>query len=365
MEKAARHRAGLVPPRPARRRPRRALPRAQAARQVWCAFVFDRAILDDAAARRPPRRVHRRERRRARRRPRAARRSARRRRRAPARAPRRRRRRDRRARRRAARAGRVRQPRRRPVRARPRRAHPRRARRPRRRPAHVEGPRDLRAQRGADRQRQAVHACSRRTGPPGWQARRRSSSKPYPVERHAAALAPAPAGIDTARPTLALLGFVKTNLESLKVQGGSAARRGAARRLPRAHRRLRDRARVPGGQGPELPRRPPALRHDLDPPARRRGAGAHRRGRQARARRRDLALRAGLARLLPAGPASPSRTSSARASSPNSTASASSTAATRTRRSPPGARVAPAIRSSTRRWRRSTRPAGCTTGCAW
>ena len=39
--------------------------------------------------------------------------------------------------------------------------------------------------------------------------------------------------------------------------------------------------------------------------ARRRGASAHRRGRQARARRRDLALGADLARLLPAGPAPP------------------------------------------------------------
>jgi deoxyribodipyrimidine photo-lyase len=47
--------------------------------------------------------------------------------------------------------------------------------------------------------------------------------KPYPVERHAAALAPAPAGSDSALPSLAQLGFVKTNLDSLKVHGGSAA----------------------------------------------------------------------------------------------------------------------------------------------
>ena len=47
--------------------------------------------------------------------------------------------------------------------------------------------------------------------------------KPYPVERHAAALAPAPPGVDTALPSLARLGFVKTNLEALKVHGGSAA----------------------------------------------------------------------------------------------------------------------------------------------
>jgi deoxyribodipyrimidine photo-lyase len=47
--------------------------------------------------------------------------------------------------------------------------------------------------------------------------------KPYPVERHAASLAAPPAGIDCAVPTLARLGFVKTNLSALKVHGGSVA----------------------------------------------------------------------------------------------------------------------------------------------
>jgi len=47
--------------------------------------------------------------------------------------------------------------------------------------------------------------------------------KPYPVERHAGALAPAPTGVAPALPGLARLGFVKTNLEALKVEGGSAA----------------------------------------------------------------------------------------------------------------------------------------------
>ena len=47
--------------------------------------------------------------------------------------------------------------------------------------------------------------------------------KPYPVERHAGSLAPAPSGIDHALPTLARLGFVRTNLAALKVHGGSAA----------------------------------------------------------------------------------------------------------------------------------------------
>src|SRR5436190_1850163 len=47
--------------------------------------------------------------------------------------------------------------------------------------------------------------------------------KPYSVERHAGALAPAPAGVDTGLPVLSRLGFVKTNLESLKVEGGNAS----------------------------------------------------------------------------------------------------------------------------------------------
>jgi len=47
--------------------------------------------------------------------------------------------------------------------------------------------------------------------------------KPYPVERHAASLAAVPAGIAHALPTLARLGFVKTNLADLNVHGGNAA----------------------------------------------------------------------------------------------------------------------------------------------
>ena len=51
----------------------------------------------------------------------------------------------------------------------------------------------------------------------------------YPVDRHAAALAPPPAAADAAPaparalPSLAALGFVRTNLEALHVHGGSAA----------------------------------------------------------------------------------------------------------------------------------------------
>jgi deoxyribodipyrimidine photo-lyase len=47
--------------------------------------------------------------------------------------------------------------------------------------------------------------------------------KAYPVERHAAALEPLPADVPTAIPTLASLGFEPTRLEALRVHGGSAA----------------------------------------------------------------------------------------------------------------------------------------------
>jgi deoxyribodipyrimidine photo-lyase len=47
--------------------------------------------------------------------------------------------------------------------------------------------------------------------------------KAYPVERYAAALAPAPPGIQPGVPTLAAIGFLPTNLDALKVRGGSAA----------------------------------------------------------------------------------------------------------------------------------------------
>jgi deoxyribodipyrimidine photo-lyase len=47
--------------------------------------------------------------------------------------------------------------------------------------------------------------------------------KPYPVERHAAGLAAPPPEVASGLPTLARLGFVKTNLDELKVHGGSVA----------------------------------------------------------------------------------------------------------------------------------------------
>jgi deoxyribodipyrimidine photo-lyase len=47
--------------------------------------------------------------------------------------------------------------------------------------------------------------------------------KPYPIDRHAGALAPAPPGLDAPLPSLERIGFVRTNLSALHVHGGSAA----------------------------------------------------------------------------------------------------------------------------------------------
>ena len=106
--------------------------------------------------------------------------------------------------------------------------------------------------------------------------------KPYPVERYADSLAPAPDGVGdgaaVARPARL------RQDQPRRAEGPRQQRRGrgAARRLPGAHRRLRDRARLSRRQGSELPERAPALRHDLDPSRRRGGArpcrGAGRRG---------------------------------------------------------------------------------------
>ncbi len=44
--------------------------------------------------------------------------------------------------------------------------------------------------------------------------------KAYPVEKHAAALAPVPEGVSTAMPTLESMGFARTNLHTLKIPVG-------------------------------------------------------------------------------------------------------------------------------------------------
>ena len=50
--------------------------------------------------------------------------------------------------------------------------------------------------------------------------------KPYPVERHAGALAPCPASQPTGVPTLADIGFEPTNLRALKIRTGSRGAQG-------------------------------------------------------------------------------------------------------------------------------------------
>ena len=145
-------------------------------------------------------------------------------------------------------------------------ARARRARRPRHRAAHLEGPRGLRAQRGADRQRQAlqrVHAVQERLAE---EARRRSSSRPIRSSAMPPRWRRRPSGVAARRAVAGRRSASsRPTCDELQVHAGSAGGAGAARRLPRAHRRLRHGARLPGGQGPELPVGAPALRHGLDP----------------------------------------------------------------------------------------------------
>ena len=86
--------------------------------------------------------------------------------------------------------------------------------------------------------------------------------------------------------------------------GGSAARRRCSTTsCARIDDYERD-ARLPRGQGAELPVGAPALRHGVDPPRWRARPGQRSAGRHAQ-RREGLAVRADLARLLPPDPAPP------------------------------------------------------------
>ena len=89
--------------------------------------------------------------------------------------------------------------------------------------------------------------------------------KPYPVQKYAARLAPAPGAL----PSLQDLGFERADL-SLK--GGMAAGRALFADFKRRIGRLRRATRFPGGEGTVLPVGAPALRHGLDPRARARDA---------------------------------------------------------------------------------------------
>ena len=90
--------------------------------------------------------------------------------------------------------------------------------------------------------------------------------------------APGRAAGDTARSRCrrwTALGFEPTNLHALKLPSGSAGAQELLRRLP-AERidRYHETRDLPGGQGPELPGRAPALRHRVDPPPGARGLAA-------------------------------------------------------------------------------------------
>ena len=146
-----------------------------------------------------------------------------------------------------------------------------------------QGPRGLRAQRAAHRRRQPlqrVHALQERLaeegrrllpeGLPGGPPRRRAGAAAAGAEAAAA---------DAGRHRLRAH-------QPARAEAAQRQRRrpGAAGRLPgRAHRPLPRDARLPRGQGPQLPEHAPALRHGVDPPPGARGLAAH-------------ACRAGLAR---------------------------------------------------------------------
>ena len=193
--------------------------------------------------------------------------------------------------------------------------------------------------------------------------------RPYPV-RTVPRRWPSGRGAAQRRcPHWTALGFAPTNLRDLADSDRRIRRRAGS--LPTSSSgssRLPSDARLPGGQGPQLPERAPAVRHRVDPRTRR--------ARPMRWRRKAIA---GAATWLASssGAISTSRCSpisrmwrtpsgTSHSFKPAYDAHPVGTGHTRRRRcSRPGARAAPATRWSMRPWRRSTRPATCTTACAW
>ena len=266
-----------------------------------------------------------------------------------------------------ARAGGVRQPRRRPVRARARRPVRGRARRPR---ASRCTPRRTTWSSSAtrcSRQRQAVqrvHAVQERLA--------RRSSTPFFLKAvpGRARMPPrwrrCPTASTAALPTLAALGFARPTCTRCTMPGRQRGGRRAARRLPRPHRRLRRRRATSRRSRARATCRCTCASARSRSATGRRGARAHRRGAAGSARGAETWLSELIwrdfyhrccttiphvvgASFKPEYDRDPLR---ARHAMPTSC-------------SPPGAKAAPATRWSTRRWRRSTRPATCTTGCAW
>ena len=226
----------------------------------------------------------------------------------------------------------------------------------RRRPAHAprQGPGDLREGRGAHAggaSLQRLHALSQRVAEDaGALPSRGARGRRPPVVARAGAVRDGVAvargaGVRAHQPRRSL-GVASGMSGARRLLGQFAQRIGAyaaGARLPGARRRV-----VPGRAQP--------LRHRLDPRARAHGARARGRRAQPRGSRSwrgatSSSRSSGTTRgSRPPASAPSMRTSSGPEPTPIST---------------PGARAAPAIRSSTRGCASSSRPATCTTGCAW
>jgi deoxyribodipyrimidine photo-lyase len=230
-------------------------------------------------------------------------------------------------------------------------------------PAHLQGPGGLRARGTADPGRQALlrlHALQERlAGEGGRVLPARLSGGAY-----AAALAPRPERWRGRCPRWPNWGSSPPTCASCRCPSG--ARGGAQLLLETSctHRPLRRHARLPGREGPELPERAPALRHRVDPPAGRAGARARAGSAGAATWLKELVWRDFYFQVLANFPHVADERQRPQLP-PEYDASPGNRAPQPRRCSPPGARAAPATRWWTPRWRRSTRPATCTTGCAW
>ena len=212
-------------------------------------------------------------------------------------------------------------------------------------PADLQGPGDLRTGRGADPGRRPLlrlHALQERLAEaPGAPIRRRCGldTAPRPARSR-----PRPRGMPCPRWTSSAS---RRTPAPIAPTGMSRRRAQLLDAFLDAHRRLRPRARFPGPRQHLAPVGAPALRHAVgprawSPAARCAGSGG---------RRRDLAVGADLARVLHDDPAAPSARGRRSPSRRLSTAALGRRPGGGRRRSPPGARAAPATRWSTRRWR--------------
>ena len=188
--------------------------------------------------------------------------------------------------------------------------------------------------------------------------------KPYPVarlrRRAGAAARPARAGADAGRHRLR----ADQPRPSWRSRPAARAARALFDDFFERIDRYDDARDFPAVRGPELPGVHLRFGTVSIRAARRRRAPAVAAGRRGRG---DLAQRTDLARLLLPDPRAPSaRAERQRSFRPEyDKIQLAPRQACRRRCSTPGARAAPAIRWSTPPWRRSTRPATCTTACAW